>query len=151
MSSGGISSALSTLDPLGSKITQWGGDPLNLYGNQNNPSAAFFPSGTPASPVPGVLPNLGPASMQPRVPQGAFQAPSMGGGQFNAMAAQLAGPLFNPAVRVLQPQYRPQTQPPAAAPAPAPQMDTRISLPALLAAFGQSPGMRGGSPYQRAK
>ena len=149
MSSGGISSALSTLDPLGNKITQWGGDPLDLYGNQNNPSAAFFPSGTPASPIPGVLPNLGPASMRPQLPQGAFQAPSLGGGQFNAMAAQLAGPLFDPALRVIQPRYQPQSQRPAATPAP--QMDTRINLPALLAAYGQSPVARGGTPYQRVK
>ena len=59
-----------------------------------------------------MLPNLGAGSMQPRLPQGAFQAPAAGGGQFNNMAAQLAGPLFNPAVQVPRPAANAGNPPP---------------------------------------
>lgn len=38
-----IGSDLSKLDPIGNWITSVGGDPLNLYGNKNNPNALFFP------------------------------------------------------------------------------------------------------------
>lgn len=39
--SGGL--GLNNIDPVGNWITSIGGDPLNLYGNKNNPGALFFP------------------------------------------------------------------------------------------------------------
>lgn len=114
MSSGGMSSALGKLDPLGNKITQWGGDPLNLYGNQNNPSAALFPSGMPAPATPSVLPapngnvtpiTYNPNSFVPRQPAGP--------GAYNAMVAQLAGPAYRPQIQNLPP-------PPPSLPLPLP-------------------------------
>lgn len=133
MSSGGMSSALGKLDPLGNKITQWGGDPLNLYGNQNNPNAALFPYGTVASSVPGVLPNLGAGSLMPRPPQGAFAPPSSGGGAFNGMAQQLAGPLYEPGV-----SFPNEPQPVTV------RTNAPVTLPSLLAAYRQSIGAAGG-------
>jgi hypothetical protein len=85
-------SLFSKLDPIGNAITKIGGDPLNLYGNKDNPNALLFPSGTAG------LPNLGASTLMPLRPYGAFQAPQLGGGYFNNMAAQSAGPLFNPGV-----------------------------------------------------
>lgn len=97
MSSGGMSSALGKLDPLGNKITQWGGDPLNLYGNQNNPNAALFPYGSPASAAPMVLPapsgGITPITYDPN---SFFQRQPTGPGAYNGMAAQLAGPVYLP-------------------------------------------------------
>ena len=40
-------SLLSNLDPIGNFITGIGGDPLNLYGNKNNPGALLFPGQNP--------------------------------------------------------------------------------------------------------
>lgn len=101
---GGLSGILSKMDPLGNKITQLGGDPLNLYGHKNNPNALLFPGGqNPLGNVPSVLPNLGAQSMMPQMPQGGFmplgQTNPMGGqtpGNFNQMSAQSAGQLFSP-------------------------------------------------------
>ncbi|HEY3645496.1 MAG TPA: hypothetical protein VGM16_09170 [Gammaproteobacteria bacterium] len=80
------------LDPIGNAITKVGGDPLNLYGNKDNPNALLFPSGMLG------LPNLGADTLIPLQPYGAFQAPKLGGGYFNNMAATGAGPLFNPGI-----------------------------------------------------
>lgn len=57
----GEHSALSNLDPLGNFITGFGGDPLNLYGNKNNPNALLFPSSpqTNAQGTPSPLFNIG--------------------------------------------------------------------------------------------
>lgn len=77
------------LDPLGNAITKIGGDPLNLYGNKYNPNALLFPSGIAG------LPDLSGIQLRP---YGAFQAPKLGGGYFNDMAARGAGPLFNPGI-----------------------------------------------------
>ena len=100
MSSGGMSSALGKLDPLGNKITQWGGDPLNLYGNQNNPNAALFPSGAPASAASIVLPAPN-GSITPITynPTSFVQRQPAGPGSYNAMAAQLAGPAYMPQIQ----------------------------------------------------
>lgn len=38
-----VGSTLGKMDPIGNWITGIGGDPLNLYGNKNNPNALFFP------------------------------------------------------------------------------------------------------------
>ncbi|MFI4920338.1 MAG: hypothetical protein ACHQAZ_01710 [Gammaproteobacteria bacterium] len=90
------------------------GDPANLFGHSSSSSLSSnildpgdvlglnpAASGVPQAPgVPKVLPNLGAASMMPRLPQGAFVAPSTGGGAFNSMAQALAGPLFNPSIPV---------------------------------------------------
>lgn len=88
---------LGQLDPLGKFIVGKGGDPWNLYGEKDNPNALFFPSSsgdasglpttlTPNGPVNPILYN--PNSFAPRTPS----AP----GAFNAMAAQLAGPVYQP-------------------------------------------------------
>ncbi len=90
------------------------GDPANLFGHSSSASISSnildpgdvlglnpAASGVPQAPgVPGVLPNLGAASLMPRLAQGAFVAPTTGGGTFNSMAQMLAGPLFNPSVKV---------------------------------------------------
>lgn len=60
---------------------------LNLFGNRVS---------TDANGPPSVLPNLGAGSTMPMRPYGKFVAPNTSGGGFNAMAAQAAGPLFNP-------------------------------------------------------
>lgn len=104
------------------------GDPANLFGHSSsssimqniidpgdvlglNPEA----SGLAKAPgVPSVLPNLGGRSTMPSRPYGSFTAPSRGGGLFNAMAAQAAGPLFNPGVGAppwLQMTVRPKVKP----------------------------------------
>jgi hypothetical protein len=88
---------LGQLDPLGKFIVGKGGDPLNLYGEKDNPGALFFPSGsgdgmglpttlTPNGPVNPML--YDPNSFAPRRPSGP--------GAFNAMAAELAGPAYQP-------------------------------------------------------
>jgi hypothetical protein len=91
-----VQNGLSHLDPLGNAITKIGGDPLNLYGNKNNPNALLFPSGGAnggAGGVPGTLPSF---NIPPSMPGGSFMKPNLGGGLFNAMAANGAGPLFVP-------------------------------------------------------
>lgn len=100
---GGMSSYLQKLDPIGNKITEIGGDPLNLYGHKNNPNALIFPGSTnqnganSTNGVPSVLPNLGASSLIPQAPQGAFQKFSGGPGIYNQMAAQsMGGQMFNP-------------------------------------------------------
>lgn len=101
----GEHSLLSSLDPLGNFITGIGGDPLNLYGNKNNPGALLFPgqdsTQTGMGPVTGpqtggnaglmaaysnFLRNLGAPPMQMQQPQGQPRPmpgparPPMGGG-----------------------------------------------------------------------
>lgn len=68
-------------------------DPGNIMGNnpQLNGMGPQSQNG-----VPSVLPNLGARSMMPIQPYGKFAAPDTSGGGFNSMAAQGAGPLFNP-------------------------------------------------------
>ena len=80
--SGGITNA-----PLYGTWLQQAGDPFHL-----------FPSPTADNSAPAVLPNLGAKSMMPLKPYGAFVAPKVSGGGFNAMAARGAGPLFNPGI-----------------------------------------------------
>lgn len=111
---GGVSGILQKMDPLGNKITEIGGDPLNIYGHKNNPNALLFPSGAGTTgSIPSVLPNLGANTLIPKAPMGRFMPVQGGGGAFNNMAAQAAGPLFNPAARpITQPQktqINPQT------------------------------------------
>jgi hypothetical protein len=90
-------SLFSTLDPIGNAITKVGGDPLNLYGNKNNPSALLFPSPNASangSAVPAVLPTL-PGLADPMFRGGSFGGyANLGPGSFNAMAAQDAGPVY---------------------------------------------------------
>ncbi len=96
---GGLSGFLSKMDPIGNKITEIGGDPLNIYGHKNNPNALLFPGGQNpnANGVPSVLPNLGTSSMMPQMPMGSFQQFNGGGGPFNQMAANsMGGQIFNP-------------------------------------------------------
>ena len=97
---GGVSGLLSKMDPLGNKITEVGGDPLNIYGHNNNPNALLFPSGNPngTGGAPSVLPNLGPQSLIPQAPRGGFMPVQTGGGFFNAEANRGAGQLFDPAM-----------------------------------------------------
>jgi len=38
---------VSSADPIGNYITSKGGDPLNIYGNKNNPNAFLFPGNAP--------------------------------------------------------------------------------------------------------
>lgn len=120
MSSGGMSSALGKLDPLGNKITQWGGDPLNLYGNQNNPYAALFPSGTPASAAAITLPAPN-GSITPITynPNSFVQRQPAGSGAYTAMAAQLAGPAYMPQIQNLPAVVRNRGTNDAAGTAPA--------------------------------
>ena len=84
-------------------------DPLNIFGHSSSsvlgnivdPGGLYGPGGPFGPPIngPGLLsklPNLGAQSMLPMQPYGKFMAPDISGGGFNAMAAQAAGPLFNP-------------------------------------------------------
>jgi hypothetical protein len=84
-------------------------DPLNIFGHSSgsvmgnivDPGGLYGPGGpfgppANASSIPSTLPNLGARSMMPVQPYGKFVAPNTSGGGFNAMAAQAAGPLFNP-------------------------------------------------------
>lgn len=95
-----FASQLSSLDPVGNEITKIGGDPLNLYGNKNNPNALFFPSRNPNTQnggVPSVLPTLpgvgGPQTYNP----GSFGGyAKLGAGPYDQMASQMAGPMYNP-------------------------------------------------------
>lgn len=90
-------------------------DPLNLSGNASSGHAlsnildpgnvlGFNQAANPNGPngagnggIPSVLPNLGANTLIPHAPQGRFMPVQMGGGMFNNMANQGAGPLFNPA------------------------------------------------------
>ena len=106
----GEHSLLSSLDPIGNWITGIGGDPLNLYGNKNNPGALLFPGqdstqtgmGPVTNPMTGGNPglmsayatflrNLGaPPMQQPRQPMPApVGGPMRGGGgmDFGGMGA----------------------------------------------------------------
>jgi len=105
-------SLFSSLDPLGNQITKLGGDPLNLYGNKNNPNALIFPSSNPnanGNGVPATLPTL-PNVGAPQIykPNSFGGYASLGAGPYNAMASRMAGP-----------QYRPQLMGGGMAPIPA--------------------------------
>ena len=85
-------------------------DPGNVLG-QNQAANPLGPNGANAqnggSGVPSVLPNLGPMSLIPHRPQGAFQPYSSSTDPYNQMAAQsMGGMVFNPAVNP-QPQIGP--------------------------------------------
>lgn len=99
--SGSLGSDLGKLDPLGNGITQLGGDPLDLYGNKNNPNALFFPSGSGAhGSVPSVLPTLAGIGAPQRYSPASFGGyANLGAGPFNAMAAQMAGPVYQPQIQ----------------------------------------------------
>lgn len=106
----GEHSLLSSLDPIGNWITGIGGDPLNLYGNKNNPGALLFPGQSPTQTgvgqvtSPGAGPNAGlmsaysnflrnlgaPPMQQPR-PQAPM--PMRGGGGFYGGSGASARPL----------------------------------------------------------
>jgi len=123
-----VSGLLSSLDPLGNQITRWGGDPLNLYGNASATGALFPSTGPNAAgygangagmtlPAPNgnVNPILySPASFAQRQPA----AP----GAYNAMVAQLAGPVYQP----------------KALPMPAPMRNT---VPAVSPAYAARAGI----------
>ena len=95
-------------------------DPGNVFG-QNQAANPLGPNGSNLQNggVPSVLPNLGAQSMIPHIPQGGFmplgQANPMGGnggGIFNQMAANSAGPIFNPGSQFTpQPKGASQTPP----------------------------------------
>ena len=82
-------------------------DPGNVFGmnqaaNPYGPGGVGSQNGTNGG-VPSVLPNLGAHSMIPQTPQGGFMPLGQtnptggnGGGIFNQMAANSAGPLFSP-------------------------------------------------------
>ncbi len=106
----GVQKAMSSLDPIGNAITKIGGDPLNLYGNKDNPNALLFPTQAATSAANGLPAPNGPTTPIRYAPD-SFVARPMNGGTFNDMAAQLAGPVYSPqrvAVSVA-------TAPPAAA------------------------------------
>lgn len=93
-------SLFSTLDPIGNEITKYGGDPLNLYGNKNNPNALIFPSSNPnaaAGGTPSVLPTL-PGIGAPKTydPNSFGGYASLGSGSYNKLAAQMAGKVYQP-------------------------------------------------------
>lgn len=92
-------SLLNKSDPIGRTIVDKGGDPWNLYGEQNNPNAAFFPSSNNANgtsgPLPnGPLPNLG--INMPIAPGQGTWGVAPGNGIFNQMASQGAGNIYTP-------------------------------------------------------
>jgi hypothetical protein len=120
--------------PLAGTPEQQVADPLHLFPNADNAGQPQVPG------VPTTLPNLGAASISPKPVQGAFQAPNVSGGGFNAMAARGAGPLFNPAAMPMRTAV-PLTGsavPAGAAPHPVTGID-----PALLAALRQRLGNMG--------
>ena len=93
-------SLFSTLDPIGNEITKYGGDPLNLYGNKNNPNALLFPSSNPngaAGSTPSVLPTL-PGVGAPKIydPNSFGGYAALGAGPYNKMASQMAGKVYKP-------------------------------------------------------
>jgi|SRR5579859_4850532 len=95
-----FASQLSSLDPIGNAITKIGGDPLDLYGNKNNPNALFFPSQDPNAQngsAPSVLPTLsGAGAPQTYSPSSFGGYAKLGVGPYNQMASQMAGPVYNP-------------------------------------------------------
>lgn len=123
-------------DPLGNLITGIGGDPLNLYGNKDNPNALLFPS---RSPMPGgsasgglpfsigaqggYKPQLPTGFSPPRAPMGGkslnFQgmpgfpgAPQQGVNPFlAAMMQYLAPPKASPAMSGNRPAPMPPNAP----------------------------------------
>jgi hypothetical protein len=109
----GEHSLLAQLDPVGKWIVGRGGDPWNLYGEKSNPTALFFPSGNGAPAIPTMLPNLGAASLNPKIYNpGAFAPPALSGGLFNRMTQQMAGPVYSgggyiPGVSPFMPPARP--------------------------------------------
>lgn len=98
-------SLLDVLDPLGNQITKMGGDPLNLYGNKNNPNALFFPSQNPNTQnggAPAVLPTLPGIGVPQTYDPGSFGGyANLGAGPYNQMASQMAGPAYNPTLMQL--------------------------------------------------
>jgi hypothetical protein len=103
----GLSSYLSHADPLGNEITKLGGDPLNLYGNKNNPNALLFPSSNPnagGAGVPSVLPTLpGVGAPKTYSPNSFGSYANLGSGPFNQMASQMAGPMYSPQLMPMTP------------------------------------------------
>lgn len=85
---------LNKMDPIGRTIVDKGGDPYNLYGEQNNPNAAFFPSANNANGTSGPLPNLG--INMPIAPGQGTWGMAPGNGIFNQMASQGAGQIYTP-------------------------------------------------------
>lgn len=99
-------------DPIGNAIASYGGgqlDPMNLYAT-NQPGGANYVAKNGTS-APSTLPNLGANSLLPNyyTPSLGRQLPNFGSGPYNAMAAQLAGPMYSPQLTG-QPQSQPQPQ-----------------------------------------
>ena len=98
--SGSVGSIVGNADPVGNLITQVGGDPLNIYGNKNNPNALLFPSSNGSSSTSGVpsvlptLPNVGAPTLYNPSSFGGLA--NFGSGKYNQMAAQMAGPQYQP-------------------------------------------------------
>lgn len=104
--SGSLGSDFGKVDPLGNAITSIGGDPLNLYGNKNNPNALIFPSGNGSASggLPSTLPTLANVGNPKIYDPGSFNGYAyLGGGPFNQMASQLAGPQYAPTPQGAQP------------------------------------------------
>lgn len=114
-------------DPAGIDSSSYG---LNLFGHRQ----AADPNGG----IPSVLPNLGitPKYYDPN----SFTAPSKAGGQWNAMAQRLAGPMYKPTLMSGQPGSAPMmVRNPGGNSGPVHGQMAQPSIAALLARFG---GMR---------
>lgn len=105
----GVQKVMSTLDPVGNAVTKIGGDPLNIYGNKDNPNALLFPTQAATSTANGLPAPSGP-TMPIRYAADSFVSRPMNGGIFNDMAARLAGPVYSPQ-RVAAPVTSAASQP----------------------------------------
>ena len=105
----GEHSLLSKLDPIGNAITGLGGDPLNLYGNKNNPNALLFP-GTTGANASGAYPYT--AMQSGMSPDQMAMIAKMGGGQGNLGGAfnNYLSAIGQPRMQTQQPQQPPHQQ-----------------------------------------
>jgi len=130
MSGGGIAPNGNTSNlPLFGTPEQQMADPLGL-----------FPGTPPQQGGPSSLPNLG---INPMMPKGAFNSgiQPQGGGQYNNMAAQGAGPLFNPGANQ-NPGHMSAVPIPASTQQP---MNGAKGAPSLSNINNQIPGIGGGN------
>lgn len=111
---------LNKMDPIGRTIVDKGGDPYNLYGEQNNPNAAFFPSSNNATGTSGPLPNLG--INMPIAPGQGTWGMAPGNGIFNQMASQGAGQVYTPQSYGSKPGATNMPSNPGMNPTPSPYM-----------------------------
>ena len=100
MSGGGKGGAVSGMIPgVGTSGNRADLADLLLGFNGASLAGSIFPNAglTKTTPAQTTLPNLGASTLIPQMPSGAF-LPTQGGGGYNGMAQQAAGPLYNPSV-----------------------------------------------------